>query len=332
MSNIKDNSTFNYKEYLESIQAKYKTPDSIIEAAIEKGINQSVKGKQRIIMGEASEVYDITTNTDLHIIMRISRDFHNPYKKEKWALAQCTKKGIPVPTMLSILEFTEGTKPLYICLENKLPGSVLSEAEFDKNDPIYKKIIIESGKLLAKVHSIPAGHFGYSDENGENEPKTFRPYIKNKFKSIKPYEAAAQKNNVDTKKISESFQVLDRYIPLFDSETPILVHNDYGPRHILVNGGKISGIIDFGNCKGGFPEQDFAWCYFWDNDSHSIELMKQGYKTITKLRKDFDLRFHIAKLYTSLDLLNYCDSMNHLSGIANAKKNIDESLNYLKSL
>ncbi|MGW4243993.1 phosphotransferase [Nocardia sp. NPDC004722] len=41
-----------------------------------------------------------------------------------------------------------------------------------------------------------------------------------------------------------------------------VVHADLGPEHVLAEGGRISGIIDFGDAHLGDPAIDFAWALF----------------------------------------------------------------------
>ena len=40
---------------------------------------------------------------------------------------------------------------------------------------------------------------------------------------------------------------------------PRLIHGDLGPQHILVVGGRVTGIIDWGDCGVGDPALDLAW-------------------------------------------------------------------------
>jgi aminoglycoside phosphotransferase (APT) family kinase protein len=40
---------------------------------------------------------------------------------------------------------------------------------------------------------------------------------------------------------------------------PRLIHGDLGPQHILVAGGRVTGIIDWGDCGVGDPALDLAW-------------------------------------------------------------------------
>jgi aminoglycoside phosphotransferase (APT) family kinase protein len=41
--------------------------------------------------------------------------------------------------------------------------------------------------------------------------------------------------------------------------TPSLVHADLGPEHLLVHGGRLVGVIDWGDMRLGDPALDYAW-------------------------------------------------------------------------
>jgi aminoglycoside phosphotransferase (APT) family kinase protein len=41
--------------------------------------------------------------------------------------------------------------------------------------------------------------------------------------------------------------------------TPVLVHADLGPEHMLVRDGRLAGVIDWGDVRIGDPALDYAW-------------------------------------------------------------------------
>jgi aminoglycoside 2''-phosphotransferase len=55
-----------------------------------------------------------------------------------------------------------------------------------------------------------------------------------------------------------------------------LAHNDLTDDHILVDGSRITGIIDFSDAAFGDPAIDFAW--FWRLGETDVDLLLQDYK------------------------------------------------------
>src|SRR5262249_52882689 len=52
---------------------------------------------------------------------------------------------------------------------------------------------------------------------------------------------------------------------------PALVHADLGPEHLLVESGRLAGVIDWGDARIGDPALDYAWLLHgpfsdWDVD------------------------------------------------------------------
>jgi aminoglycoside phosphotransferase (APT) family kinase protein len=41
--------------------------------------------------------------------------------------------------------------------------------------------------------------------------------------------------------------------------TPVLLHADLGPQHLRVRGGRLAGVIDWGDTRIGDPALDYAW-------------------------------------------------------------------------
>ena len=41
--------------------------------------------------------------------------------------------------------------------------------------------------------------------------------------------------------------------------TPALIHGDLGPEHLLMRGGRLVGVIDWGDARVGDPALDYAW-------------------------------------------------------------------------
>lgn len=54
--------------------------------------------------------------------------------------------------------------------------------------------------------------------------------------------------------------------PLDVATGPVLIHSDFAPEHVLVDGGAISGVIDWGDVALGDPAIDFGGIYYAGGD------------------------------------------------------------------
>lgn len=58
-----------------------------------------------------------------------------------------------------------------------------------------------------------------------------------------------------------------------ESAQPLLIHADLGPAHILRNGSKVSGVIDWSDACLGDPALDFAWLLHGTGEAFAAGLM-----------------------------------------------------------
>ena len=69
------------------------------------------------------------------------------------------------------------------------------------------------------------------------------------------------------------------------SFAPVFIHGDLGPEHLLVDGSRLSGVIDWSDARIGDPAIDFAWLLHGTTDAFAGELVRAYYGTV-----DADLR------------------------------------------
>jgi aminoglycoside phosphotransferase (APT) family kinase protein len=115
----------------------------------------------------------------------------------------------------------------------------------------------------------------------------------------------ASDNGIDTSLVEKATALLLKHRNLFAQVQPRLLHTDFSPKHILVNGDHITGLIDFENCKGGDNSFDFAWWdYFYRNQNH-LKWLREGYQELGELGENFDLRLQLMKVYFGLMFLEW---------------------------
>lgn len=322
-----------YKKYLEEKHARFSVDSNLLEDIVSKATNENIESKERLIHGEVNEVYSITTNNKQDLIVRISRSNKPRFKSEKWAIEQCRKIGVPTPEVLYVESISLDEQKLTFCVEKKLKGTplrtLLDESKVSKKDA--KTIVIEAGQILAKIHSVETNGFGQLVSDGKGVFDTWDKFMLEwNGKKRKYIEESANKIDLDTKFLVKSLKILESHKDLFAKFSPKLLHSDFGPDHIFVNEGKISGIIDFENARGGDGVWDFSWWSFFWNTRPSIRWLEEGYKREAELGEDYDLRLHLGKIKLGLDMVWYYQHENHETGIESAKNKIKENLEYFK--
>ncbi len=96
--------------------------------------------------------------------------------------------------------------------------------------------------------------------------------------------------------------ILDKYYAnkdLLNYQESFLAHGDFDLTHIYSDGEKFTGIIDFGDIRGGSIYHDIAHFRYYSGDY--LDILIQGYQSKIDLDDDFDKRIQIEGLIVAVD-------------------------------
>jgi aminoglycoside phosphotransferase (APT) family kinase protein len=328
MKNMSDQknrqNTETYQKYLERKHGSFNTPVHLIEKAIANVTKSKIVKKIRIVEGEINEVYEVLTDDDKSLIVRISRSEHPSFDAEKNVIKLVRLSGIPAPRVLTVDELSYKGKRLTFCIEEKLEGVPLKILMPDIDQNILRSLIIEAGEILSKINSITEDRFG--SLNRITPFKTWPDYIFSLETKEPKIITAAGNIGIDTNYVKRAFEIIRKNDILFDLKEPKLLHGDFSPKHLLIKGNHITGIIDFENAKGGDPVRDLSWVNFFYGDSFPIEWLKEGYSEKCIFDNNFDLKMKLYRLHIGLDLLDYYASEDNIAGLNHTKVKFLEEL------
>ncbi len=315
-----------YQQYLEDKHAKFGVERAIVEGIIEKATGDKSEEVERVIAGEVNEVYDVTTQGGNYII-RISRGQGTRFLVEKWALDKSREAGVPAPNMFFVDELEDSGQSLKICVEGKLPGTPWNEIKKTKDptDEEKREIVLQAGELLAKIHSVVPQKFGDLSEGGIGRYDTWEEYMTTPphHDEVEQLYKYAEQVDLTKQDVDRVIEILRQHTDIYRQITPHLIHGDYGPKHWLVQNGRITGVIDFENCKSGDPMYDFGWKSFFGS-----EIMIEGYERVTSLPDNFELRKMLCTLRVGFDMVWYYPEQNHPTGIVHTTGKMKELLAY----
>ncbi len=157
--------------------------------------------------------------------------------------------------------------PMPFLLLRRIPGGPPSSA----TDPVFA----EAGRQLRLTHSLPAQGFGYLNE------KAVGPYQRWAEFTAEPVSSLDEM--VDNELLKP--EVADRLRSCVDKHRdavaydgpPVLLHGDLHPRHVFTAGGRLTGIIDWGDVAAGDPRLDLA--RFTKGGADSLPTLLEGYGT-----------------------------------------------------
>ncbi len=324
-------STFDYKKFVEEKHAKFRTPQHIIDGTIRKVTKSTILSSERLLKGEANEVYDIKLENDKHLILRISRDTENPFLKEKWAMEKSAEVGVPVADVLHIDEEETESSKIFLCVLSKIPGIPLNETGKEDDSAYMKNVLSQTGHHLSAIHSIHTqGFLHVVDGNGNAKYPTLGGYVDSIILNPEKYAETAVKNDLKPEYIYQSIDVATQYLPIFDTQHASLMHGDVGTKHIMVDGDRVTGILDFGNIRGSLPVHDFAWWDFWRENTEQLVWLQEGYDNKNLFDNAYEAKFNFIKLLLSLELLDWASSEGHMTGVRRARDSIKTGLEFFK--
>jgi len=321
------------------LKAKYEqvfhSPEILIDATIEKAIGSPVAGKVQIKKGITNQVYAVTLANGHEVIVRISRRDKSRFGTERWAIEQCAKAGVPVPRVVFVETIEHEGKPLNISIESKIQGTPLDElARENISDERLAELLRKTGDVLSRIHSVRTNGFGDLDEGGNGKYEFAGEMFSKKELNKDQFIKVARAVNLDPEIVKQSLVLLNEYSVKCPVVSPHLIHNDFTPRHVMVIGNEISGILDFELAQGGDPVLDLAkWRYFFE-DRFPLQYLIEGYDNRVAFGEEFEKRANIWKLYIGLIHLNsYAD--RYRSGIPEwierCKIRLTEAVEYFRS-
>ncbi|EKE04806.1 MAG: hypothetical protein ACD_19C00432G0002 [uncultured bacterium] len=302
-----------YQSFLKNRHDKLNTSDDVLEKIVKNAVGYGIKDKQKIVEGEINEVYDITPTKGDNLIVRVSREEHNRFEAEKWALDNCRNAGVSVPQIILLDEVETDKEKLHICVENKIEGVSLQELIKQKvlSQSEIKDLTISAGEILSKIHSIKAKNFGEINSLGVGKFETWPEYMLEQNKNSDIVLEKAKNISIDPKLIQQAIEILEKTQDMYMNVDSRLAHSDYGIKHMLIHEGKINGIIDFENCKSSDIAYDFSYWNYFGKNRPSVEWLMEGYKSNGNFGENFEARMHLVKIKIALSLLIYYSDAGH---------------------
>jgi aminoglycoside phosphotransferase (APT) family kinase protein len=331
---MSNNTQSDYDKFLASVHANFDTPDQIVREIVKEGTNQDFITKEKIIAGEANEVYDITLANNVHVILRISRQGHPNFIQEKWALEHVKKVGVPVPEILLIKYETLDDQELSLCLMRKVDGEPLERGKIDFNaipENVRKSYILKAGEILSKIHTIKTHGYGWISGEGTAEYNTSDEIINELLDKKERIYKLINGNEINENDLDLAFTLIDKFRDTYSKLPAYLNHGDYGHKHFVTKDEEIIAILDWGGVRSDSPIYEFACWDYWYGDTIPTDWLKEGYQNKALFDQDFDSILHTFKIMKGIEIIDWYTSQNYKSAVEKAVEKLKNDLNYFKS-
>jgi aminoglycoside phosphotransferase (APT) family kinase protein len=305
-----------YDEHVNELHSRYTIPDKVLDEILREIATRDVISKRRVIGGEANEVYDVAFSGGVQVIVRVSRDEDKNFEQERWAIAECRQRGVPVPEILGIWHLSTPRHPLDVCVQRKVDGELLTACKLSSNR--QRQIVAQAGEFLSRVHDVPVKGFGYINGNGEGEYSTPERAL-NAFRAMESeFLKLAERVDVSVRDMRRVLRLIDEDERQAPHSDPCLTHNDFCAKHIMVSKASVSGFIDFGEVAGSEPISDFVRWDYYDAERFPLEWLMEGYTNKAVFDDDFDRRLHLKRIAFSLWVMRWYDMQGYAQGVTDA--------------
>jgi len=315
-------------DWLQARHSKWNTPTSLINEYVRKATGSAIAQASRVVLGVDNEVYDVTTTGHHRLIVRISYKGDPRFEAERLALDAARLAGVPTPQVLLVEQAAYDDIPVTFCIEEKVPGKPLDVLLKEGSHGDVNKAIDQIGEVLSLLHSVKIDGFGYLQPDGKGQQASFAEImLMANERHTELYEAASLWN-VPAQKIAAGLELLNAHRELYEFHTPVLVHGDFGPQHIFVEGDHISGVIDMQDCSGNHPVFDFVgWDAYWSELVPTNKLLA-SYGNQSVFMESYDTLFHLVLLRESLIMLMVHAARRNPNGIQGFITGIERALLY----
>lgn len=222
--------------------------DAVADAVAAAG-GGAVLRRSRPGAGERNDVWLVDSRSAGPLVVRFLAD---PRRREMEVevLARAGSAGVPVPEVL-----WTAAAPHPVVVQRQLRGEALADAE--PTEALCRSV----AETLRTIHGIPiAGGFGNLGAGLRGEDERLADWFTERVRV--EADAVADRLSADDRElVEEALAVLDEAAPLLDAQPSGLAHGDVQPFNILVDGDRVTGVLDWEAAKSGPPAFDFGW---WD--------------------------------------------------------------------
>jgi len=243
---------------------RYSVPLSFAEQGLKKLYpNSQITELTHVIAGFANSIFSLKKD-GAAFVLRIPPAMTQSLIREAELTNALFRMGLPVPRVLEYDATYENPFGHPFMIMERLEGVSFSDEVVDiLCESGVKRLFREVAEVLHRVHRVDA-----TDLKVTKFP-TLQSFLDAGLQKIKRFAALSQMKN---------FEVFERWFkqnsPSEETYNKAFIHNDFHPFNLLVNGGRLSGILDWNDAIVGEAQVDVAL--------FSLTTEAYGYPTLAK--------------------------------------------------
>ena len=278
-----------------------------------------IKTPERIQSGMSNKVYFLDLMFDLDgneirksVVLRIYPEKHDPLKPQREFRKLGRLQGAPIPVPKPyVLEMNPQILGYPFSIIERIPGDTLEKAikKYSKLD--FEKFISGFAQYLVNLHNFRFKNFGVETPKGIIKEEI--PYDKYILNDITRSLEFLRKAGYYVEPLGKWFFSFKKQLKL---DRFSLLHGDPQPRNIMVQGPKITGLIDWEYSRLGDPALDAGWALFFFSLYPELDHQRHNFynQYITKVKlPEIGNRIFFYEVYTAARMMAFAVSARDYS-------------------
>jgi aminoglycoside phosphotransferase (APT) family kinase protein len=307
-----------YASHLAGLHGGFAVTDELIRRAARAVSASPLAAKERIVHGEANEVYALAFESGAQVIMRIARRASGKFEKERWAIDRCRALRIRAPEVLSIERLEVDGESVEVCLMQKLSGERLSD-RLDLPRETLRHVVHQVGEDLSRMHTISDADLGEGASFFVDDTDDF-------LVSESEFIALGADAGLDGEALAHGFRFFEATMAEHTPLPRCLTHNDLRACHVMVHEGELSGLIDFGEVSIDSPINEFAKWDYWDAPDLPVAWLEEGYADKTLFGPGYGALFASYRFANALWALRWYALTGYAAGVDRARNRLTRYL------
>jgi len=277
----------------------------LIEALVARVFPRTVPSHvERVEEGVSTYVYRIYRGNEL-FYLRVLPEVNASFAPEVYVHAILRAKDVKVPEVVYFEHYNEAVRRS-VMVTTAIKGKHIGHYPVNE---VPRSTLVEAGRDLAVINCIPVQHLGWIRRDSsavtalEAELPTYRAFV---FEQLEEDLAFLGKLVLSTGEIKAIREIIDRFGAWLDVEQAWLAHGDFDATHIYQEHGCYTGIIDFGEIRGGDAFYDLGHFQMHDGETlpaRVLPYLLEGYREVVQLQQDYEQRIYFSSLLIAIRTL-----------------------------
>lgn len=226
----------------------------------------------RLSSGGMNETFRVELPNEMTVIVRISRQPVPWFVDEEHVMALARGVGVPTPEVLGVEQVEHDGELLSFSVQRLMPGRPLSELVGELPPSDVARLVMDAGELLARVHSTVTDR-GIRHELHPPDQDFVARVARLAQETSGPTGARA----VERAGAFLREEVMQRPAPQLS-----FTHGDWLPKHLLIDGDGVVGVIDWEFAGAAPPAFDLARWEVSAGDplQDRADLLRRGYARV----------------------------------------------------